>query len=496
MGNETIITNGIDKYDYMLAAGSGALAGILDIIFVGQPGESKLGNRLGQAPDKYIEKAIDYFSQKKNEVDKNLDLLPKEYQSLLKDFAKDYLIKAGMKYAEAWSLSFDPEKEYTFEEYIQLLAKSADLVGIVFSIIEQFLETGEKQNKQNNICILEKKPHGFVPYLYGNDYMAKLFCGFINWLSFMIQNLVVQKQKLVSDNSRLSGIIKLISDVLNMFDIKIELPEGKKLANYLIEIFEKGYTASFAIASSMPIIMEELLIRSFWLIRQRFSRGLEWEECMPSEKNPYVRRVLLVGNGSFVLVDGADAAVRGVRDNNWGTFIGRLNFIGLARFTVLALKEAALESGLFTDESGDPLFENVFGTLTDEDKAKMTAIVEMIAAYKKALDVKQALTDALDEFEEAKAERIRIEAECEEKIKEIRKYRAEMTEYVEKYLERYMIAFEVGLSLMEEGIKEDDEEKFLKGNVLIQKTLNHDVQFETKEEFDDLMNDDSESFKL
>ena len=47
--NETIetinqLTPNCDKLDYILAAGSGALCGLIDIFLVGKPGESPLGN--------------------------------------------------------------------------------------------------------------------------------------------------------------------------------------------------------------------------------------------------------------------------------------------------------------------------------------------------------------------------------------------------------------------------------------------------------------------
>lgn len=46
-----------DKYDYLIATGCGVVAGLVDIFFVGMPGESKLGGWTDAQVDKAV--AID-----------------------------------------------------------------------------------------------------------------------------------------------------------------------------------------------------------------------------------------------------------------------------------------------------------------------------------------------------------------------------------------------------------------------------------------------------
>ena len=48
-----------DKYDYLVATGCGAVAGLVDSFFVGMPGESKLGGWT----DTQVDKAIIGFSK-------------------------------------------------------------------------------------------------------------------------------------------------------------------------------------------------------------------------------------------------------------------------------------------------------------------------------------------------------------------------------------------------------------------------------------------------
>ena len=493
-----------DKYDYLISVCCGTISGIFDIVFVGTPGDSKLGSAIQKASDQYVKKALEFFSDKKEKIDQIKEIIPDEITDLAIEAAgqaiREELAQFAMKYAKSLSMDEADIQEASIEEIVESLSQLSESVGLVFSALNQFVneEKGLKLGEKQHIAIIAKRQSGFLPYLQGTTPQAKLFCGFINWFSFVLYRIKENKQKIIREDSRITGIAKLFIDLADTFDINIdiEIPNKEQVTNHLIEIFEDGFNASFALASAVPVVMTEVMIRGIWMLRQHFFRGIALEECIPSEKNVNLSRMLLVGNGSFVLIDGAEAAYRGVQKKSWATFISRLNLIGLARFSVLVLKEVSLETGIFTDDSGDPFFERVFGTMTDEDKEKLSVIGNYISSYKEALDVTNALMTALEEHKQAKEERIRIEAECAKKIEEVRKYREEMFNVVEDYFEKYIVAFEQGLSLMEEGIASNDENKFIEGNVLIQETLDYDVQFHNKEEFDSLMEDDDEDFKL
>ena len=500
--NVDVVKN--DKYDYLISVCCGAVSGIFDVLFVGAPGKSKLGDAIQKESDQYVKKAIEFFSKKKEDLARLNEIVPDEITDMVVDAAgqaaKERLINFGIKYTRQLPVDKESLIEKSYEEIIETLSETPEIIGLVFSVINQYIneEKGIKIGKDQHIAVLAKKPKSILPCLQGTTSEAKLFCGFFNWLSFLIYSLKEKRNTIIREDSRITGIAKIFSDVVNTFDIdiNIELPDSKQVANHLVKVFEDGFNTSFALASAVPVVMTEVMIRGIWALRQRFFRGLAWEECKPSEKNLNLSRMLLVGNGAFVLIDGADAAYRGVKDKNWATFISRLNYIGIARLAILVLKEASLETGIFSNNSGDPFFEGLFGSLTDEDKEKLSVIGNYISSYKDALDVRNTLLEALEEHRQAKEDRIRIEAECAEKLEEIRKYRDDMFNVVENYFEKYIVAFDKGLALMDEGLASNDESKFIEGNVLIQETLDYDIQFHNKEEFDSLMGDDEEAFRL
>lgn len=117
----------------------------------------------------------------------------------------------------------------------------------------------------------------------------------------------------------------------------------------------------------------------------------------------------------------------------------------------------------------------------------VAGIVGSTLGYTAAVAVYQELATSLKEYELAKEERIRIEAECQESIQLIRQYRMEMNAAVEKYLSEHMETFENGFLAMDAAILQNDINGFLSGNAEIQKLLGREVQFRSQRDFDYLM---------
>lgn len=115
--------------------------------------------------------------------------------------------------------------------------------------------------------------------------------------------------------------------------------------------------------------------------------------------------------------------------------------------------------------------------------------------YAAAVAVYQELSTSLKEYELAKEERIRIEAECHEAIQLIRQYRMEMNTAVEKYLSEHLKTFEDSFLSMDEAILKNDINGFLSGNAEFQMLLGREVQFRSQKDFEDLMLSDND-FKL
>ena len=115
--------------------------------------------------------------------------------------------------------------------------------------------------------------------------------------------------------------------------------------------------------------------------------------------------------------------------------------------------------------------------------------------YSAALAVYRELSMALEEYELAREDRIRMEKECAEAIEAIRRYRVEMDTLAKQYFERCYTSFEAGFAAMDQAIINQDPDGYIAGNAEICEVLGRKPQFRSMSEFNDLMASD-ESLKL
>jgi hypothetical protein len=95
----------------------------------------------------------------------------------------------------------------------------------------------------------------------------------------------------------------------------------------------------------------------------------------------------------------------------------------------------------------------------------------------------------------AREERIRIEAECAEAIRMIREYRAEMEKLVSAYMIDHIMVFHEAFDSIKDALQIGDVDGFISGANMITRKLGKTPQFETFDEFDDMMHRAS-SFKI
>jgi len=115
--------------------------------------------------------------------------------------------------------------------------------------------------------------------------------------------------------------------------------------------------------------------------------------------------------------------------------------------------------------------------------------------YTSMMEVYKELMKAIEDDRIAHERRLQIEAECAQAVAAITQYRRNMEQVVSDYLKFRYDTFEVGFQAMDKAILEGDIDGYLGGNAAIQKVLEYDVQFETQDEFVELMMS-GEAFKF
>lgn len=327
-----------DKLDYILAASSGAICGIIDVFLVGKPGESPIG----KLTDNWFANRVKDFAKLcgwKGDGDlvSAIRFLEKKYkvpydQTSPGDIAKDIL---GLN-----------SKNHHFKS----LAHNPTLLGLFFSILDQFRNTSHFVS-DGRLITIDYANGDFE--LRGNNIPAKLICGFVNWFGHLVSD-VSGSSKTVKSGKRGMGLPSpfwcWVNDIA-VLKATLKIPPSEfdqKMNDLAVKIFEEGFDVRFQTAQLIPVFINETLVRIMYSVRRLIryfkdtpkenrSFQLMWKQCEPFS-NPTVKRMLTVAHGTFCLIDIGDATIRGFASGG-GTFnpcefFLRLNIVGVGRFTI------------------------------------------------------------------------------------------------------------------------------------------------------------------
>ena len=349
--NETIdslnkLKPNCDKIDYILAASSGALCGVIDVFLVGKPDETPLG----RITDNWFAERTKDFAKLCHPNKKDFDSLESAIRFLGEKFRVPYdqtgLGDAGK---EVFGLN---AKNHHFKS----LGHNPSLLGLFFSILDQFTNTSHFITDGQLIAL--QQANGTWE-LKGNDIPSKLFCGFVNWFGHLISDISGSPASAKAGNRGMGIPSPLWTWTNDIIAIKAMLgmsaSETDKALNELaLKIFEKGYDFRFQTAQTIPVILNELLVRLIYAIRRMYRYFSEtpkpersftflWKKCEPFS-NPTVKRMLTVAHGTFCLIDAGDAVGRaflsGGGNFNAVEFVLRLNIVGVGRFAISLYGEA------------------------------------------------------------------------------------------------------------------------------------------------------------
>ena len=343
--NETIesikdLKPSCDKLDYILAASSGALCGVIDIFLVGKPGESPLGD----ITDKWFANRTMDFAKLCHPKHKDFNSLESALRFIEKEFKVPY-DQTGL--GDAGKAVF---KLNAKNHHFKSLAHNPSLLGLFFSILDQFTNSSHFVT-DGQLISLEKADEKWE--LRGNNIPSKFFCGFTNWIGHLVSD-VSGSQSSARSGKRGMGIPSPLwtwtNDIIAIkAALNLPVTETDKAMNQLaLDIFLKGYDSRFQTTQAIPVFINEMLVRLIYSVRRLFkyfsdtrkeerSPSLMWQRCEPFS-NPTVKRMLTVAHGTFCLVDIGDAVGRsfvvGGGTFNAVEFVLRLNVVGVGRFAI------------------------------------------------------------------------------------------------------------------------------------------------------------------
>lgn len=321
-----------DKYDYLIAVACGAIGGMVDIFLVGSPKDSVLTKWTDEQVDNSVKgfaKMVGWSPREGNESN-----VASAIGFLEKKFNVNYDQRHSGDVNNLFNMS-------TKNHHMMSLSHSPDIVGLFFSILNQFTSTSSFIADGKLITISTDNQFE----LRGNNFISKLFCGIANWFGHLMSDISGSSGSR-GNNGRGSGIVIPFYELFGFCKFgKFNVGKDKQdLATIATRAFQEGYDFRFGISLAIPVVITDLSIRLIWSLRRYFQYGKPLNECIPSKKHADLRVMLLFGNGTLCVMDGIDAGVRS--GGNFLLFFMRLNLIAWFRFITLVLKEICIRLGI------------------------------------------------------------------------------------------------------------------------------------------------------
>ena len=355
--------NECDKYDYLISVACGSVGGLVDVFLVGSPENSILGKWTDEQVDKVVMKFAksmgwDPRESKNASVASAIGFLERKFKV---NYDQRNTTDVGEKF-----------KMGTKNHHMKSLAHSPDIIGLFFSILNQFTSTSTFISN-GKIITIDTETYE----LKGGNLIAKLFCGFINWLGHLMSD-VAGSSGSRGNTGRGTGIVMPFYELLGLCNFgKFNVGKDKQtLAEIATRAFQDGYDLRFGMALSIPVFLTELLIRVIWAFRQRFQFKRPIKECIFPGNRSGLRMMMLVGNATLCVIDGADALAKS--DMNMLVLFTRLNLVAWNRLVMLVLQEIFVRLGISAD----------FDEYVDSYRVVNLALQDYLAQLK-ALDIEQ-----------------------------------------------------------------------------------------------------------
>ena len=363
-----------DKYDYLIAVACGAIGGMVDIFLVGSPKNSVLTKWTDEQVDNSVKgfaKMVGWSPREGNESN-----VASAIGFLEKKFNVNYDQRHSGDVNNLFNMS-------TKNHHMMSLSHSPDIVGLFFSILNQFTSTSSFVADGNLITISTDNQFE----LRGNNFISKLFCGIANWFGHLMSDIAGSSGSR-GNNGRGSGVVIPFYELFGFCKFgKFNVGKDKQdLATIATRAFQEGYDFRFGISLAIPVVITDLSIRLIWSLRRYFQYGKTLNECIPSKKHADLRVMLLFGNGTLCVMDGIDAGIRS--GGNFLLFFMRLNLIAWFRFITLVLKEICIRLGitdslLINIESYKKINEVLLINLSDIEKIDIDLFKKETQEYNK-----------------------------------------------------------------------------------------------------------------
>jgi len=319
------LTNYADQFDYLMAVGSGILAGIIDSLWAGDFSLKRGKAWSNKAVNSFVMDCAKKFGYSGNRLDGAIKTLEDTFP-----VASDNIWKGKNVGISARSHHLDD------------FAHHPTPLGLFFSILTQFTHQGYFQNADGTFLSFDVVEGNLI----GQNTLSKLFAGTINWFYHLASDM--------SGSNKTAGVgMGIPGPVVSMLKEFSALPIAAQ--TQLPQLVKKAFVqhrfdfrSELAVGyelgrQSFPVVINEILVRSCYFMRRVYAEyknagsfdAINWANAIPFN-NRTIARMITVATGSFVAVDLADASLRSLAQPGSFSkkFVLRVNIVGIGRFTV------------------------------------------------------------------------------------------------------------------------------------------------------------------
>ncbi|PGH20949.1 hypothetical protein RN96_07680 [Fusobacterium polymorphum] len=323
-------TNQADALDYTVAIGSGILAGIVDSFFVGNfsfaEGKAWSNHKIND----FVMDVAKKKGYKGNRLKGAIKYLEDEFKIPSDNIWSGKNININSK-----------------SHHLDDLAHHPTLVGLIASIITQFTEKAYFQNRFGKNFALDITEMRLI----GNTVYEKILAGTTNWFYHLVSDMS-GSNKTAGVGMGIPGPLLSLAKEFSMLPgiNKTNLPKllDKAFREYKFDLRSELAVFHQLGKQTIPVILNEVLVRVFYFFSRLIKeykekenfKDIEWKNVLPY-KNRTLTRMLTISSGTFLAFDLLDAGIRSA--GNWGSFVLRVNFVNVGRFTVSCYNEYKME---------------------------------------------------------------------------------------------------------------------------------------------------------
>lgn len=329
-----------DSLDYALACACGVISGLIDILLVKTPHEGLIGKTTDGLFDKAL---IELAGEKKNGEKRNI-------ASAIAFFER----KAMVNYDQAKTQEITKHLADGFTETVEHLSASnhhakslshyPDILGLIASLCNQFTNTSTFLDTGKGAITIINGTEGVIE-LQGSTLPAKIFSGFINWLFHCLSDVAGSSGNRGAGGGPGTGLPIPFTEFFqfcNFGRFKNEKKQYQTIATVMIKVYEEGYDLRHGVSTSVPVLINDLLLRAVFMIKQHFYNGVGWDDLLRKKNEDKLQRMMSVGVGALCLLDLSEAAITSW--GNWVVFFSHLNISAWNRLAIQGVKELHLLS--------------------------------------------------------------------------------------------------------------------------------------------------------